>query len=121
MSASLFDLVNVLIFALIGTAFMGFALFFSKLVRRRNPSPQKLAPYECGNESVGEPRPQIRIRYYLFALLLVVFDVEMIFLFPWGVAFRNLGAIALLEVAAFVGILFLGLIFAWRKGALKWQ
>ncbi len=121
MSASFLDLVNVLIFTLIGTAFMGFALFFSKLIRRKNPSPQKLAPYECGNESVGEPRPQFRIRYYLFAILLVIFDVEMIFLFPWGVAFRDLGAVALFEVAAFVGILLMGLIYAWRKGALRWQ
>ncbi|MHB0976571.1 MAG: NADH-quinone oxidoreductase subunit A [Candidatus Aquicultorales bacterium] len=121
MTASLYDLINVLIFTLVGTAFMGIALLFSKLIRRKNPTPTKLATYECGNESTGDARPQFQIRYYLFALLLVVFDVEMIFLFPWGAAFRSLGIVALLEVALFIGVLLLGLAFAWRKGALKWQ
>lgn len=121
MTASFYDLINVFVFTLVGTAFMGIVLLFSKLVRRKNPSPVKLATYECGNESSGEARPQLQVRYYLFALLLIVFDVEMIFLFPWGVAFRTLGSIALLEVAVFIGVLLLGLAFAWRKGALKWQ
>ncbi|MCL5292929.1 MAG: NADH-quinone oxidoreductase subunit A [Actinobacteria bacterium] len=121
MSTSFYDLINVFVFTLVGTAFVGIVLFVSKLVRCKNPSPEKLAPYECGNKASGEARPQTQIRYYLFALLLVVFDVEMIFLFPWGVAFRSLGLIALVEVALFIGILLLGLAFAWRKGALKWQ
>lgn len=121
MSSSFLDLISILVFTLVGAAFIGIALIFSKLVRRKNPSSTKLAPYECGNESTGEARPQLHIGYYLFALLLVVFDVEMIFLFPWGAAFRSLGVIAFVEVGAFVGILLLGLLFAWRKGALKWQ
>ena len=96
------------------------ALLASKLFQTKKPSEAKLAPYECGNISTGDPRIQFKIRYYIFALLLVVFDVEMIFLFPWALVYKSLGLIAFVEMTVFIGMLVLGLVYAWRKGVLKW-
>lgn len=89
--------------------------------RPRRPDPIKSATYECGVETEGDAWGQFNVRYYLFALLFVVFDVEAVFLYPWAVAFRQLGLFAFVEAVLFVGILLVGYVYAWRRKALEWQ
>lgn len=83
-------------------------------------SPLKGSPYECGERPIGEPWVRFRVGYYIFALAFVVFDVEAVFLYPWAVVMRDLGLFGLVEMAIFIGILVLGLAYAWRKGVLTW-
>jgi len=86
----------------------------------REPGDLKSRAYECGEEPVGEPWIRFRVSYYIFALAFVVFDVEAVFLYPWAVVMRQLGWYGLVQMAIFIGILVLGLAYAWRKGVLKW-
>jgi NADH-quinone oxidoreductase subunit A len=86
----------------------------------RDPGELKARPYECGEVPIGTPWTQFRIAYYVFALLFVIFDVEAVFLFPWATVIRKLGVFGLVEMAVFIGMLALGLAYAWRKGALEW-
>jgi len=111
----------VVVFTLVGFVFVGFTLWLSGLVRPSAPNRQKLDTYECGAEPIGEAWQRFNIHYYLFALLFVVFDVEAVFLFPWAVAFRHLGAYAVAEMLIFVALLGVGLAYAWRRGALQWE
>jgi NADH-quinone oxidoreductase subunit A len=92
----------------------------AKLLRPRRPSRVKLQTYECGESTVGSSWIQYNVGYYIFALIFVIFDVEVVFLFPWAVAFKKLGLFALIEMFIFLAILIFGLVYAWRKGALKW-
>ena len=91
------------------------------LLSPKKPNPIKNSSYECGIETFGDTWVQFKAQYYLFALIFVVFDVEVIFLYPWAVAYDKLGLFALVEAGLFVLILFAGLLYAWRKGALEWQ
>ena len=111
---------HILLFSILGVAFFSFLLFVASLVRERG-SRTDVSAYECGMEATGTPWVSPNIRFYMFCLLFVVFDVEALFVFPWAVKFRELGMVGYVEVMSFVGILFLGLIFAWKKGALKWE
>lgn len=86
----------------------------------REPSPLKDAPYECGEIPVGRPWIRYRAAYYVFALVFVVFDIEAAFIFPWTVVFRRLGVAGLIEMAIFVAVLAIGLIYVWRRGLLRW-
>jgi NAD(P)H-quinone oxidoreductase subunit 3 len=97
------------------------ALTASKLVRPSRRGPERRTTYESGMEPVGEAWIQFNIRYYMFALVFVVFDVETVFLYPWAVAFNQLGLLAFVEVLVFIAILVVGLVYAWRKGALEWS
>jgi len=81
----------------------------------------KLAPYESGVETIGPTHIQFRTRYYLYALVFVIFDVEALYLFPWAVAYRDLGLVALVEMAIFIGFLLAAFVYAWRKRALEWS
>jgi NADH:ubiquinone oxidoreductase subunit 3 (subunit A) len=95
--------------------------FVSQVVQSRNPSPFKHTTYESGMKPVGDARLRFDVKFYLFALLFILFDIETMFLFPWAVTFDQLGLVALVEMILFVGVLTLGLVYAWRKGFLKWQ
>lgn len=106
---------------LTGVALVFLALFIAKLISPRSFNPQKGEPYECGIPTRGESMAQLHIGYYLFAILFLMFDVETVFLFPWAVKMQALGADGLLSIAVFFGILVLGLVYAWRKGALEWK
>jgi len=97
------------------------ALFGLLKIRPKRPDPIKSATYECGVETEGDAWGQFNVRYYLFALLFVVFDVEAVFLYPWAVAFRQLGLFAFVEAVLFVAILLVGYLYAWRRKALEWQ
>lgn len=114
------DFIAVSVFALAGVAFVIAGLTASRLLQSRDPRPEKLSTYECGEVPVGEPWVHFRIRYYVFALLFVIFDIETVFLYPWALAYGKLGLFALVEMTVFIGILAVGLAYAWSKGALEW-
>nr|WOC91950.1 NADH-plastoquinone oxidoreductase subunit 3 [Utricularia pubescens] len=97
------------------------AFFFSGILAPIRKGPEKLSSYESGIEPMGDAWLQFRIRYYLFALVFVVFDVEAVFLYPWAMSFDVLGVSVFIEAFIFVLILILGLVYAWRKGALEWS
>jgi NADH-quinone oxidoreductase subunit A len=115
------EVIYFIAFTVVGASVVTLMLGLSKLLQTRKPSAAKLSPYECGIPDVtGDPRVQFKIRYYIFALMLVIFDVEMLFIFPWAVVFKALGLFAFVEMLVFIGILLLGLAYAWRKGVLSW-
>jgi NADH-quinone oxidoreductase subunit A len=95
-------------------------LVLAWLVRTQRPNRIKLMPYECGIDPVDSARGRYTVRYYIVAILFVVFDVETIFLFPWAVRFKALGWFGLMEMLIFLGILVVGYIWIWKKGALEW-
>lgn len=108
------------LFLIAAVAFPLLPLAAARLVRPRRPTETKLDTYECGLEVIGDIHVQFKVQYYLYALAFVIFDVEVIFLYPWAVAFNQLGLFALIEMAIFLGILAAGLVYAWKKGALEW-
>ena len=99
---------------------VGAMLGVGSLLRPRRPQPQKYIAYESGVDPVGTGWSQSQIRYYVFALLFVLFDVEAVFIFPWAVQLETLGVFGLVEMMVFIVILVLGLAYAWRKGVLRW-
>jgi NADH-quinone oxidoreductase subunit A len=120
------DYTTVAVFLLAGVLLVGAAVFTARLVAPRRPSLLKSTPYESGIEPIGGGWNQSHIRYYVFALLFLVFDVEAVFIFPWAVSidyFKSIGngALVFFEMVAFVVILFLGLVYAIRKGVLRWE
>ncbi|HYU59076.1 MAG TPA: NADH-quinone oxidoreductase subunit A [Actinomycetota bacterium] len=106
--------------AVAGAGLVAVAILFARIVAPRRLVPEKLTTYECGIDPVGEGWSQSQIRYYIYAFLFVIFDVESVFLFPWAVVFERLGMFALVEMTIFIVILALGLVYAWRKGVLRW-
>lgn len=96
-------------------------LILAKFIAPKKPGASKQAPYECGLESTGDPWVQFRVQYYIYALLFVIFDVEVIFLYPWALVWKGLGPVVFAEMAVFLAILAVGLIYAWRKGVLEWD
>jgi NADH-quinone oxidoreductase subunit A len=113
--------IPIFLFVLIATGFAIFTLLFSRLVNARKANPVKLEPYECGIEPATDARDRYSIRYYLIAMLFVIFEVETIFLYPWAVALDRLALFGLIEMLVFLFILVVGYAYAWRKGALEWQ
>lgn len=97
------------------------ALGASKILRPKSQTLARITTYESGMEPIGGAWIQFNIRYYMFALVFVIFDVETVFLYPWAVAFNQLGVLAFIEALIFIGILVIGLVYAWRKGALEWS
>jgi NADH:ubiquinone oxidoreductase subunit 3 (subunit A) len=108
-------------FVLVGAALAYILVTLPRFLAPHSMSDAKASPYECGEVPIGEPWVHFRVAYYVFAIIFVVFDVETVFLYPWAVIFRKLGMFGFVEMAVFVGILLLGLAYAWRKGALKWS
>jgi len=121
----LFDFANVLVFTALGLGFVGVNLLIVHLLRPSNPQVRKLSTFECGELSMGSAWVNFNIRFYIVALIFIIFEVEIAFIFPVATVFRRwveggVGVFALVEVLIFVGILFLGLIYAWAKGDLEW-
>ena len=104
-----------------GIAFSGGGLLVSRLLATRSKNPQKGEAYECGVPTIGKSWIQFNVGYYLFALLFLIFDVELVFLYPWAVVVKEVGMPALIEIVVFLFILFLGFLYAHKKGALKWM
>ncbi len=104
-----------------GIGLVALALWLAGLISPRSFNPQKGEAYECGIPTRGESMAQFKVGYYLFAILFLMFDVETVFLFPWAVRVKELGTAGLLSIAIFFCVLVLGLVYAWRKGALEWK
>ncbi len=112
---------SVLLFLVLGFVFLAVALILSRLIRAKGiPGIDKYIPYECGEVPEGSAWIRFNIRFYVFALIFIIFDVEIVFLLPWAVVFKELGAFAFVEGLIFIGILFVGLAYVWKKGDLEW-
>lgn len=111
----------VAMFTVMGFAFVASTLIVARILRPSAPNANKLETYECGPLPTGDAWRQFNMHYYLFALLFVVFDVESAFLYPWAVAYKSAGLYAVVEMLIFVGLLFLGWVYAWRRGGLEWE
>jgi NADH-quinone oxidoreductase subunit A len=112
--------VLVAIFVAIGVFLPVAALTLGRFLRPHKPTVEKQTTYESGNDPVGSGQVRFNVRYYLFALMFVIFDVEAVFLYPWAVAYDKLGLFAVVEMLIFVALLVIGLIYAWKKKVLKW-
>jgi len=108
-------------FAIVAVGFAAVVLGAAKFLRTSVPYARKESTYECGIPAVGSTEVKLNIRFHVFALLFVLFDVEVLYIYPWAVTARELGTLALVEMGIFIAILLLGLAFAWRKGALSWE
>lgn len=107
-------------FFVVAIGFVGAAIAVSMLLAPKRWSRRKLETYECGEQTIGASQVMYDVKFYIFALAFVVFDVEALFLFPWAVIYRSLGLFGLVEMGIFLVILIIGLAYVWRKGALKW-
>jgi NADH-quinone oxidoreductase subunit A len=111
----------IIVFLLAGIVLVAGANFLSNLISPKSDNSQKREPYESGMQTIGPTWVQFKVGYYLYAILFLIFDVEVAFLFPWAVTFKEVGTVALVEIIIFLFILGLGLLYAWKKGALKWE
>ena len=121
MSDFLRDYLNVVWFAAIALLLASLLLGVSAVLRPNRPTPEKLLAYESGVNPVGDGWSQSQVRYYIFALLFVVFDVEAVFIFPWAITFVGAPDFVFYEMLVFVGVLVLGLAYAWKRGVLQWR
>mgnify|MGYP000075877709 CR=1 FL=1 len=121
MDALLQDYLPIVVF--IGVAlFIGLALLISPfIVAYSKPDPEKLSAYECGFNAFDDARMKFDVRYYLVAILFIIFDLEVAFLFPWAITFGQLGALGFWSMMVFLGVLTIGFVYEWRKGALDWD
>jgi len=115
------EYLSVFIFLVLALGFTIAGLVTAFLLRDTSSSNRKSNTYECGEEPIGTAWIQFNMRYYLFALVFVIFDVEVIFLYPWALVFKEIGLIAFLEMVFFLGVLIIGLAYIWKKDALKWE
>ena len=117
-----FDFANVLVYLAISCVFITVSLTAGWVLRPNRPTPEKLSTYECGEDAIGSAWIQFNVRFYIIALIFLIFDVEIAVLFPWAVIFKNpsLRMLALVEVFIFVGILVVGFAYVWAKGDLAW-
>lgn len=113
--------IPILAFVAIALAFGLVSLLAGWIVRPNRPYRAKLVPYESGSPLFQDARVQFPMRYYIIAMLFVIFDIEIVFLFPWAVVFQQLGLVGLVEMGMFIGILVVGFWYAWKKGALEWD
>ncbi len=111
----------VLVYIGIALAFGVVTLVISYLVQPKYPEAEKLSAYECGSEPISDARMPFPVRYYIFAMLFVIFDIEVIFLYPWAVVFSDIGLIGLVEMMIFIGLFVVAYVYAWAKGALEWD
>lgn len=121
MASELSEYLPVLILAALAFVFAVLSLAASALLRPSRPTPAKLAPYECGIEPERVPKGErFSVSFYVVAMLFIIFDVETIFLFPWAVGFRQLGLFGLVEMAVFIGLVFVAYVYVWKRGGLDW-
>ena len=111
----------VLIFIVVGLLIGVIAITAGFLIGPRRPDPAKLSPYECGFEAFEDSRMKFDVRYYLVAILFIIFDLEIAFLFPWAVSLHHIGLFGLAAMGLFLGILVVGFLYEWKKGALEWE
>jgi NADH-quinone oxidoreductase subunit A len=111
------------IFMIIGIAIVIAALFFTgaSVLGTKKPTPEKMEPFECGSESSGGRHVKLSVKFYLTAILFVVFDIETVFVYPWAVQFRSLGWLGLASMFGFLAVVVVALVYVWKKGALEWE
>ena len=117
----LIEYLPILIYVAIAIVFALFAIVASALLGQRKPTALKQAPYECGMTTIGSSFRRIPIKYYIIAMLFLLFDIEVVFLYPWAVVFKQLRVLAFVSMAVFIGILLIAYIYIWKKGALEWE
>ena len=117
----LVEYLPIFIFFIVAVGFALVTLFLSAIFGKRKMTPQKMIPYECGMDPIGEARKRFSVRFYIVAMLFIVFDIEAVFLFPWAVIFRDLKVFGLAEMGVFIAILLVGFVYVWKKGALEWE
>jgi NADH-quinone oxidoreductase subunit A len=116
------DYLPIVVLAALAFLFAVLSLVVSALLRPSRPTPAKLAPYECGIEPERLPKGErFSVKFYVSAMLFIIFDIETIFLFPWALGFRALGLFGLVEMAIFIGLVFVAYVYVWRKGGLDWE
>jgi NADH-quinone oxidoreductase subunit A len=117
----LIEYLAILIYIAIAIFFAIFAIAASYFLGQRKPTAVKQAPYECGMPTIGSSFRRIPIKYYIIAMLFLLFDIEVVFLYPWAVVFKELKIFAFISMAIFIGILIIAYIYIWKKGALEWE
>ncbi len=111
----------ILLLMMIAVAFGGVSVLLGRLLGPKHPTPEKQAPYECGMPAVGDARERQSIRFYLIAMIFLLFDIEVAFLYPWALALRSLGWAGYFQVVVFTLVLCAGYVYVWKKGALDWS
>ena len=119
-NAFLDNYLPVAILTVIGVVFVAVSLFMSRMVRPSKKTKEKLSTYECAEVPIGDARVHFNIQYYLIVIVFLIFDVEILFLYPWAVQFKQLGPMGFFEMVIFIEVLVIGLAYAWRKEALEW-
>src|SRR4029079_732633 len=112
---------SILIMIALGAGFALISVVLSSVLGPRHPTPEKAAPYECGMPPVGDARERQSIKFYIVAMIFLLFDIEIAFLYPWAVALKDLGMTGFWQLLTFVGLLLTGYIYVWRKGAFDWS
>ncbi len=113
--------VPVFVFLVVNVAVAVLIIALSTYLVKKKPTPQKLMPYECGMDPFGTARKRFSVKFFVVAMLFIIFDIEAVFLYPWAVVFKELKLFGLIEMVVFIAVLLLGLFYAWKKGALEWQ
>ena len=117
----LLEYLPIILFLFIAIALSIGFIFINYLASPSNPDPEKLSAYECGFEAFGDSRMEFDVRFYLVAILFIIFDLEIAFLFPWAISLGEIGVLGFWSMMAFLGILTIGFIYEWKKGALEWE
>jgi NADH-quinone oxidoreductase subunit A len=113
--------VSIFLFLVVNVAVAAIIILLSTYLAKRRPSSQKLMPYECGMDPFGSARRRFSVKFFVIAMLFIIFDIEAVFLYPWAVIFEDLRLFGLIEMVIFIAVLLLGLFYVWRKGALEWE
>jgi NADH-quinone oxidoreductase subunit A len=115
------DYIPIFIFFVVAVGFALTVILLSAIFGKRKITPQKMLPYECGMDPIGQARKPFSVKFYIIAMLFIIFDLEAVFLYPWAVVFKDLRVFGLVEMAVFIAILLVGFIYVWKKGALEWE
>ena len=121
MEALLLEYLPILVFLGIAIVVSAVAVFASRLIAPQRPDPEKDSAYECGFEAFDDSRGRFDVRFYLVAILFIIFDLEIAFLFPWAVSFGDIGMLGFLSMMVFLAVLTIGFVYEWKKGALEWE
>jgi NADH-quinone oxidoreductase subunit A len=121
MNALLAEYLPIMVFLGIAIGLTAVMLIASRLVAAQNPDPEKVSAYECGFEAFDDARSKFDVRFYLVAILFIIFDLEIAFLFPWAISLKDIGSYGFWSMMTFLGVLTVGFIYEWKKGALEWE
>ena len=115
------EYIGIAVAVVLAGGIAGAMVVLGSTLGKKNPTAAKLTPFECGQDPISLPMGRLTIRFYLIAILFILFDVELVFLYPWAVVYRSLGSLGLIEMGIFLGILMVGFVYAWDNGALDWR